>query len=110
MHGHKQVLFQLCEKLGISKKGTSLVWIYLLIQRNNWLIDAFSYAMQKVPNIHLILAGGPAHSLKGRHYQQFLETTKKVANPHITITGFLPEHEIPLYFQAAGLVILPYRA
>ena len=115
---HKQVLYSKTrakKKLGISEKTKVLLSFGFIssYKGTDWLIDAFSYAMQKgAKNIHLILAGGPAHSLKGRqHYQQFLETIeKKVAkNPHITITGFLPEHEIPLYFQAADLVILPYR-
>ncbi|MCX6794342.1 MAG: glycosyltransferase, partial [Candidatus Gottesmanbacteria bacterium] len=78
----------------------------------DWLINAFNAAGAKTRGLKLIIAGGPAHSLKDRsRYQQYYETVEKRAaeNTDILITGYVPENKISLYFQAADLVVLPYR-
>ncbi|MBI2405188.1 glycosyltransferase [Candidatus Gottesmanbacteria bacterium] len=74
----------------------------------DWLVETF-------PNkndVHLVIAGGPAHSLSTRPYYKSWLThllAKAKTNPSITITGFVSEANIPTYFAAADLVVLPYR-
>lgn len=80
----------------------------------DWLVHAFDAFTHKYPDekIHLVIAGGPAHSLKERpYYQTFYDRIFRKAqnNSHITMTGFIPEHDIKRYFAAADLIILPYR-
>jgi glycosyltransferase involved in cell wall biosynthesis len=62
--------------------------------------------------VKLIMAGGESTTQKIKvHYQNFVkkvyESAKK--SKDIAITGFVKESEIPLYFAAADLVVLPYR-
>jgi glycosyltransferase involved in cell wall biosynthesis len=80
----------------------------------DWIINAVKKIQQQnqFKNIRLILAGGPAYSLKDKsyyekYYAQLLEIASN--NKNITITGFVPDEQIGLYFKAADLVVLPYR-
>jgi glycosyltransferase involved in cell wall biosynthesis len=79
----------------------------------DWLVDAFASIGEKfTKNTHLIVAGGSAHSLQNKpHYQRYLDRVQKHASEqkNITITGFIPEEKVPLYFAAADLIVLPYR-
>lgn len=80
----------------------------------DWLMTAMDAAMKKSRShdIHLVIAGGPAHSLADKpYYQTFYQALVQLAekNPNITLTGFIPEREIARYFTAADLVVLPYR-
>ncbi len=62
--------------------------------------------------IRLIIAGGESVTQKTKiHYKKFVDYIYTLTNhsPEITITGFVPEQSIPLYFSAADLVVLPYR-
>jgi glycosyltransferase involved in cell wall biosynthesis len=59
----------------------------------------------------LILAGGgnPNH-MKDKKYARFVKNTlKKARTLDILTPGFIPEKEIPLYFSAVDLFILPYQ-
>lgn len=80
----------------------------------DWLMTAMDAAIKKSRSndIHLVIAGGPAHSLADKpYYQIFYQALVRLAekNPDITLTGFIPEREITRYFAAADLVVLPYR-
>lgn len=63
-------------------------------------------------NIRLILAGG-IHPLKKdeKYYQNFYKRVLNLVKneTNISITGFIPEDQIALYFKAADIVVLPYR-
>lgn len=62
--------------------------------------------------IRLIIAGGESMTQKTKiHYRKFVDYIYTLANhsPQITITGFVPEQDIPQYFSVADLVVLPYR-
>ncbi len=81
---------------------------------SDWLINAFNVHAKTTlgSKTTLIMAGGPAHSLKNRsHYQEYSMELNRAAeaHPNIRITGFVPEKYIPIYFAAADLVVLPYR-
>jgi glycosyltransferase involved in cell wall biosynthesis len=77
------------------------------------LIKAFSQQeLKSQKNMQLIVAGGESFNQKDKpHYQKFYQKTKSIAlqNKNINITGFVDEKQIPLYFAAADLVVLPYR-
>ncbi len=80
----------------------------------DWLIKTVAQLQKENgnKNIELIVAGGPAYSLKDKkYYQKYYRTlvnqTKKMRN--IRITGFVPDDKIATYFKASDLVVYPYR-
>lgn len=79
----------------------------------DWLVETFgALKHQKIKTrISLVLAGGPnPNHLNKTHYQKYIANIQKACqNKNIFLTGFVPEEQIPLYFQACNLVILPYR-
>lgn len=61
-------------------------------------------------NFNFILAGGPSFTQKNKvHYKNYLKRFYNLPN-NLKITGFVKEKQIPLYFSASDLVILPYRS
>jgi glycosyltransferase involved in cell wall biosynthesis len=63
-------------------------------------------------SIRLIIAGGPSMTQQHKaHYQAYFDGVTALAKgkPHITMTGFVPNNKLDLYFAAADLVVLPYR-
>lgn len=80
----------------------------------DWLIELVEKvrAQEDFRGIRLILAGGKAYSLRGRDYYDAFYSSLKARlrnKPYIKITGFVPEGEVSTYFQAADLVVFPYR-
>lgn len=73
----------------------------------DWLVDTW----KTQPDMRLIIAGGPnPNHLDKAYYRNFVaDIEKKSKERHITMTGFIPEEEIPTYFQAADLIIFPYK-
>lgn len=77
---------------------------------SDWVVDALSAV--KSDRIGLILAGGKNPTLNGRnHYESFYSKVKKRsdASTNCTLTGFIGDAQVPLYFGAADVVVLPYR-
>lgn len=78
---------------------------------SDWIVKDFKKWKEK--NIHLILAGGknPNHVEKPfyKKYVQDIATDAK-NTPNVSISGFIPEADIPYYFAASDLVLFPYRA
>ena len=59
----------------------------------------------------LIIAGGanPNH-LDKEYYNRYVKSIKTVSHNHgIRVTGFVPEKQIGLYYQASDVVVFPYR-
>ena len=78
---------------------------------SDWLVK--QVAGMKRTNVKLLMVGGPSPNLADRpHYKTFLRriTEDATDNPNIQITGFVNDRDIPMYFAAADLVVLPYRA
>jgi glycosyltransferase involved in cell wall biosynthesis len=76
----------------------------------DWMVKEFDAC--KETNVHLVMAGGPSHSLQGKgYYDEFYEEMLELAakNKSITVTGFVPEKQVALYFTVADLVVFPYR-
>lgn len=104
------------KKLGVSANKLLLLSFGFITYYKgaDWLIETVQKLRKQKANkdIHLILAGGPAYSLKDKPYYQryFHQITESLKNEkNIQITGFVPEDEIGKYFTAADAVILPYR-
>lgn len=104
------------QKLGL--KHNELVLLYFgfitYYKGADWLIDTVLTLRKKkaYKNVKLIMAGGPAHSLqKKSHYKRYYKSVLELAqkDPTITMTGFVNEDDIGLYFTACDLFVLPYR-
>lgn len=64
----------------------------------------------KKSGYHLLIAGGAnKNHLQKKHYQLFLKKVNTLQDKDVTITGFVDEKDIPLYFKAADVAIFPYR-
>ena len=76
----------------------------------DWIAKTFGQSRQK--NIRLLLVGGkhPAFR-KNKNYQSYYRQVQKIAHEssRIKTVGFVPAHEIPLYFSAADIITLPHR-
>lgn len=78
---------------------------------SDWLVNAFSQ-LSSQKNTKLIMAGGPSPTLKDKgHYQNYFSKLEKQINKNknITLTGFIDDKDVSLYFSAADLMVLPYR-
>ena len=81
----------------------------------DWIVEKIKDQGSKIKNneIKLIIAGGanPNHNGK-KFYMNYVKNVIDQAektNGKIITTGFVDEKDIPLYFSACDLVILPYR-
>jgi len=75
-------------------------------------VDILIKALKNKKNVHLVIAGGPSFTQQNKlHYQKFFKKVTSLGKnaKNITITGFVPEEKIPLYFQTADLIVFPYR-
>lgn len=98
------------QKLGINKQEFVLLYFGFITwyKGADWLVKE-SYNKK----FRLILAGGESPTLKDKtHYKKFYKNILARVNhsSNIKITGFIDEGDIPTYFSAADLVVLPYRA
>jgi glycosyltransferase involved in cell wall biosynthesis len=103
------------KKLGINEKD----YIVMFFGFVNWFkgADFFARAASNITKlfgkkVHFILAGGESITLKDKEYYQ--RYFKKVQNTvklskGVTLTGYVPQNMIPVYFSAADVVTFPYR-
>jgi len=104
------------KKLGFKKNEPILLYFgYLTWYKGvDLLIETFVKNQIKINSrpIYLIIAGGESLTQKEKpHYQKFVQKVYDLASKSsfVTITGFVKEKDIPLYFAAADLVVFPYR-
>jgi glycosyltransferase involved in cell wall biosynthesis len=75
-------------------------------------LDKLIEAWEPGESWELVLAGGinPNH----RNNRDTVKYVRKLylgaKKKNINITGFVPEHEIPLYYSAADVILIPYPA
>lgn len=101
-------------KLGLKKNNFLLLSFGFLAwyKGTDIAIRQFSSLSRDLKNkVKLIIAGGPNPNHIGeKHYDEYLRRVRNEADKNgVIVTGFLPEEEISLYFEAADLVIFPYR-
>ncbi len=78
---------------------------------SDWITETVAHSKRK--HIKLLLAGGASPNIKtASHYKTFLKKIESTAknSPAITMTGFVEDADIPLYFAACDLAVLPYRS
>jgi len=79
----------------------------------DWLIHAINDIKKKNKNrdITLVLAGGPNPNHEDKsYYQRYIKGIMNESKKNgFMVTGFVNERDIPLYFTASDLVVLPYR-
>jgi len=84
------------------------------------LIEAYKHVASQLIGTTLVIAGGEHPRLKCKpQYKQWLNKLMQKAekinqelkeNGEIIFTGYVPENVIPIYYSAADLVVLPYKA
>lgn len=95
------------KKLKIENKPTVLFFGYLTWYKGADLMIEIAKANK---NLNFIIAGGLSFTQKNKlHYQKYLKKFD-ILPKNLKITGFVKERQIPLYFSASDLVILPYRS
>jgi glycosyltransferase involved in cell wall biosynthesis len=92
------------QKLGLADDRPILLTIRRLVARMGIenLISAMQNVVQKFPNV-LLLIGGTGYleaDLREMIRQYGLEQ-------NVTLVGFIPEEQLPTYYQAANLFVLP---
>lgn len=104
------------EKLGISQSSFTVLHFGFIgwYKGTDWIIHAIKELNEKSKEgkqVELVIAGGenPNHIGKPYYTKYVQSITKACEENGITLTGFVPENKISYYFQAADLVILPYR-
>jgi len=68
------------------------------------LLAAMAEVARRRPDVHLLLGGSGS-------LREPLETQARAAglDKHVTFLGFIPEHELPRYYQAADAFVVPTR-
>ncbi len=81
----------------------------------DWLVKTIANYLKdsNEKNLKLIIAGGPNPNHVGKdYYDKYIQKIKDAAGKYpekITITGFVDEKDIPLYFKSSDVLVFPYR-
>jgi glycosyltransferase involved in cell wall biosynthesis len=76
----------------------------------DWLVHTMAESRRR--NIHLMMAGGRSPNLADHaYYQTYADGIENEAarSKNITVSGFVEDQQLALYYAAADLVVLPYR-
>lgn len=103
------------KKLGLSQDSFVVVnFGYLAWYKGtDWIIEAMEQAKKELGSkrLQLFIAGGanPNHADKPFYQKYVKEIEKKCRENGFMISGFVAEKDISLYYQAADLLVFPYR-
>lgn len=90
--------------LGLSQDRPQLFCIRRLVPRMGLedLIDAMFVVKQSIPEVHLTIAGKGMleAALRGRIAARGLDA-------HVTLAGYVPDDDLPLWYRAADLSVVP---
>lgn len=100
--------------LGVPQKNFVLLYFGFLAwyKGADVLVEQFAKIPKKDrANMTLIMAGGPnPNHMDKPSYVRYIKDIQTVCDKEgITVTGFVPEEDIPYYFSASDLVLFPYR-
>ncbi len=100
-------------KLGLPKNQKIVLCFGFLAwyKGTDWIVELFAQKKEELKDISLIIAGGPNNNHMGKpFYQKYVDDLeKKTKEAGILLTGFVREEDLPLYFAASDLTLLPYR-
>lgn len=69
----------------------------------NTLLEAYAVLRRSLPEVGLVIAGG-----KGWLYEGFFEKLRALGlEPHVTLTGFVPEADLPALINSAEVFAYP---
>lgn len=71
------------------------------------LLEAMPIVIRAFPEVRLIIAGRPMRVTFGR-YEEMIERLG-IQDHCVLRIGYIPDDDLPLYYQACDLVTLPYR-
>ncbi len=102
------------KQLNIPEENFVLLYFGFLAwyKGTDWLIQQFEIIPEEIKKgLLLIIAGGPNPNHNNKiFYQKYVAKIEECCkNNNIRLTGFVEGKLIPLYFQAADLIIFPYR-
>lgn len=105
------------KKLGVSDDTIYVVCFGFLVwyKGSDWLVEnMFSYLKAHPKSkIRLVMAGGESQVYQNdQNYKRWASTIYMIAEKSkgkVKVTGFLPQEDIPLYYAAADMIVLPYR-
>jgi len=92
-----------------SKENSRILYFGVLSPRKGIEYLLESFASLELPNTKLIIAG-----LEPRYYQGYTEKLRGIIQTlgidrQVTITGYVPEKDIPQLFREATIIVLPYN-
>ena len=96
-------------QLGLQTDAVYLLFFGLIKQHKglDLLLDALGEARRHSPNLRLLVAGEPMQKWSQYASQIARLELEDVVDLHLR---FIPSDVLPVYFSAADLVVLPYRA
>jgi glycosyltransferase involved in cell wall biosynthesis len=101
------------EELGFKENDFVLLYFGFLAwyKGTDLLIEYFKDINNSDKSTKLVIAGGPnPNHISKNYYQSYIRSIEEECKKNnIILTGFVREEDIPLYFQACDLVVLPYR-
>jgi len=109
------------KKLGLEGETVLLYFGYLTGYKGlKEFLDAYKAVAKEIPNAVLIIAGGlHPRLIKEKWYRDWIRDLVEKAlavwqeirdHGRIMFIGYVPENRISLYFSAADIVVLPYKA
>lgn len=106
------------KSLGYKNEDLVIMYFGFLIwyKGADWIVESAAAYLKKNTNatIKLLVAGGENPRFENDPvYKSMVNKIYKLAEEHksqIKVTGFVKENEIPLYFSAADVLMMPYRA
>lgn len=91
-------------RLGLAQDRLQLFCIRRLVPRMGLedLIDAMFLVKQQVPDVHLTIAGRGVLEPQLRS-----RITARGLDAHVTLAGFVPDEQLPLWYRSADLSVVP---
>jgi glycosyltransferase involved in cell wall biosynthesis len=95
------------KKIGISKNAFVILTVRRIVYKNgvDTLIDAANIAIKKKQNIVFIIAGKGPDMVNIQNQIEHLGLEK-----NIKLTGFVADNDLPLYYNAADMFVLPSKS
>jgi glycosyltransferase involved in cell wall biosynthesis len=100
----------LLRRYGLTKKQKVLFTLARLDSRErskgyDLVLDALPHICKAIPDIHYVLAG------RGQDTERIRRRVRQLGlENHVTLTGFLPERDLPEHYALADLFVMPSKS